>query len=111
MAGILPSEAFDIFQEQVNRLVSKGEAKLSFAFVFGLGLALWSANAGMKAIIDALNVVYDEKEERGFIKLNLVSLAFTLAAILSLLLAMGGVVVLPLVLGYVGLGGRERDAV
>jgi membrane protein len=108
MAGILPSEAFDIFQEQVNRLVSKGEARLSFGFVLGLSLALWSANAGMKAIIDAINVVYDEKEERGFIKLNLVSLAFTVAAILSLLLAMGGVVVLPLVLGYVGLGAESE---
>jgi membrane protein len=108
MAGILPSEAFDIFQEQVNRLVSKGEARLSFGFVLGLSLALWSANAGMKAIIDAINVVYDEKEARGFIKLNLVSLAFTVAAILSLLLAMGGVVVLPLVLGYVGFGAESE---
>ena len=33
-------------------------------------MALWSANAGMKAIIDALNVVYDEKEKRSFVKLN-----------------------------------------
>src|SRR5262249_50568003 len=64
-----------------------------------LGLALWSANAGMKALMDALNVVYEEKEKRGFIKLNLVSLAFTAGAIVSLLLALGTVVVLPLVLG------------
>lgn len=108
MAGILPGGAFDIFQEQVNRLVSKGDAKLSFAFIFGLGLALWSANAGMKALMDALNVVYEEKEKRGFIKLNLVSLAFTVGAIVSLLLALGSVVVLPLVLGYVGLGGKSE---
>src|SRR5262245_31729155 len=53
--------------------------------------------------MDALNVVYDEKEKRGFITLNLVSLAFTIAAILSVLLPIGGVVVLPLILGYVGL--------
>jgi hypothetical protein len=36
--------------------------------------------SGMKAVIDALNVVYDEKEKRGFIKLNLVSLAFTIVS-------------------------------
>jgi membrane protein len=81
--------------------------QLSFGFIFGLGLALWSANAGMKAIMDALNVVYDEKEKRGFIKLNLVSLAFTVAAIASVLLAIGAVVVLPLVLGYIGLGSAR----
>jgi membrane protein len=104
-AGILPGGAVDIIHEQILRLTSKGAAKLGFGFIFGLGLALWSANAGMKAIMDALNVVYDEKEKRGFIKLNLVSFAFTLAAIASLMLALGAVVVLPLLLAHLGLGG------
>jgi len=103
-AGFLPQGALDIIQDQVIRITSKGDAKLGLAFIFGLGLALWSANAGMKAIIDALNVVYDETEKRGFIKLNLISLTLTLAAILSLLMAIAAVVVLPLVLGYLGLG-------
>lgn len=107
LAGFLPGGAVEIIQEQVNRLISKGDAKLSFGFIFGLGLALWSANSGMKAIMDALNVVYDEKEKRGFVKLNLVSLAFTLAAIAAFLLAVGAVVVLPLILGYIGLGGAS----
>ena len=102
--GVLPEGAIDIIREQVARLTSKGDAKLGFAFILGLGIALWSANAGMKAIIDALNVVYEEKEKRGFVKLNLVSLAFTLAAIASLLLALGAVVVLPLLLAWLGLG-------
>jgi membrane protein len=57
----------------------------------------------MKAIMDALNVVYEEKEKRGFIKLNLISLAFTLAGIGVLLLALGTVVVLPIALNYLGL--------
>ena len=103
LGDILPSSAVDIIHEQIIRLTSKGDTKLSFGFVVGLGVALWSANAGMKAIIDALNVVYEEKEKRGFIKLNLVSLAFTLVAIASLLLALGAVVVLPLLLNQLGL--------
>ena len=56
----------------------------------------------MKAIIDALNVVYKEKEKRSF-KLNLISLAFTLVAIGALLVALGAVVVLPIALNYLGL--------
>src|SRR3984893_18607639 len=55
-AGILPEGAVDILREQIDRLAAKGDAKLSFAFIFGLAVALWSANAGMKAITDALNV-------------------------------------------------------
>ena len=101
-AGILPEGAVDILREQIDRLAAKGDAKLSFAFIFGLAVALWSANAGMKAIMDALNVVYEEKEKRGFIKLNLVSLAFTLGAIGSLILAVGAVVILPIVLAHLG---------
>jgi membrane protein len=111
IAGVVPEGAFGIIEEQINRIVSKGDVKLSFGFVFGLGLALWSANAGMKAIIDALNVVYDEKEQRSFIKLNLVSLALTLAAIIALLVAIGAVVVLPLVLARFGLGSMSETLI
>jgi hypothetical protein len=87
--GVLPSGGLEIIREQVGRIAAKGEAKLGFAFAFGLALALWSANAGMKAVIDALNVTYNEKEKRGFIKLNLMSLALTAGAILALLVAVG----------------------
>jgi membrane protein len=58
----------------------------------------------MKAVIDALNVVYEEKEKRGFIVLNAVSLAFTVAALASLLLMIGAVVAVPLVLDRLGFG-------
>jgi membrane protein len=102
VAGILPGGAVDIIREQVTSLVSKGDAKLGIGFIIGLGIALWSANAGMKAIMDALNVVYEEKEKRSFVKLNLVSLGFTVAAIASMLLALGAVVALPLVMSHLG---------
>ena len=35
--------------------------------------------SGVKAIIDALNVIYEQKEGRNVLKLNLVALVFTLA--------------------------------
>ena len=64
-SGVLPDGAMEIIQEQVNRITAKGDARLTIAFAASLGLALWSANAGMKAVIDALNVTYAEKEKRG----------------------------------------------
>ena len=108
IASVVPHGAYSIIEEQINRIVSKGDVKLSFGFVFGLGLAVWSANAGIKAIIDALNVVYDEKEKRSFIKLNLISLCFTVGAIAALLMAIGAVVVVPLVLARFGLGDMSE---
>lgn len=107
-AALMPEGAFGIVEEQINRIASQGGGGLSFGFIFGLGLAIWSANAGMKAIMDALNVIYDEEEKRGFIKLNLISLALTLGALMSLLIAIASVIVFPLMLNWIGLGGAAE---
>ena len=104
LSGILPSGAFDIVKEQVGRVLAKGNLKLGTAFVASFLFALWSANGGMKALIDALNVAYDEQEKRGFLKLNAISLAFTFGGVLAVLIAIGAVVALPIVMATIGLG-------
>ena len=110
-AGIFPAGAVDILHEQITRLTAKTDAKLGLGFVTGLAVALWSANAGMKGIIDALNVVYDEKEKRSFVKLNLLSLLFTLVAIFSLIIALAAVVIAPIVFSAVGLSSLPGLAI
>ncbi len=104
MSGFVPGGAVEIIGEQVKRITSKGDTALGFAFFSGLAISLWSANAGIKAVFDALNVAYEEDEKRNFFWLNVWSLAFTLATILFLALALGAVLVIPLVLKFVGLG-------
>ncbi|MGX9429160.1 MULTISPECIES: YihY/virulence factor BrkB family protein [Bradyrhizobium] len=103
LALMLPEGSFQIVQDQIGRVLAKGTGELGATFLFGLALAVWSANAGMKAVIDALNVAYDERETRGFIRLNLISLALTLSAIAALLVMVSAVVVLPLLLDRLGL--------
>jgi membrane protein len=107
----MPAEAFSIVKDQVARVVSKSGAGLSIGFAFGLLFALWSANGGVKAIIDALNIVYEEDEKRSFIRLNLVSLAFTMGTITAVLVAVGAVVVTPLVLTRLGLAEMTETIV
>jgi membrane protein len=109
LAGILPQGAIDVVGGEVTRVASQGQKSLGPAFVIGLLTAIWSANAGMKALFDALNLVYDEQENRGIIKLNLLSLTFTTGAILFLLIALGAIVVLPLALGYLGLSSQAAQ--
>ena len=103
LSGFMPAAGIDILRDQVSRLVENSNRSLSFGFLVGLVLTLWSTNAGMKGVIDALNVVYDEREKRGFIKLTLVAFAFTLGAIAFILFALSAIVVLPLVLNWVGI--------
>ena len=103
ISGFVPSGAVDVARDQLTRVTSKGSQSLGFTFAIGLAISLWSANAAMKALFDTLNIVYGEEEQRGFLKLNAVSLAFTLAAIGFVVVALGAVVVVPVVLNYLSL--------
>jgi membrane protein len=108
LALMLPDGSFQIVQDQIGRVLDKGGTALGTAFLFGLGLAIWSANAGVKAVIDALNVAYDEREKRGFVQLNLLALAFTSGGIAALLLMVSAVVAFPLALDHIGLARESQ---
>ncbi|WP_246684934.1 YihY/virulence factor BrkB family protein [Methylobacterium sp. WL69] len=103
LQGIMPSGALEIVGDQVKRIAEKGDTTLGLTFFTGIALSLWSANGGMKAVFAALNVVYEERETRNFVWLNLRSLAFTAGALLFVVLALVGIVVVPAVIGIVGL--------
>ena len=64
----------------------------------------------MKSLFDTLNIMYGEEEERGFLKLNAISLLFTIGGILFVVAALGPIVVVPVALGAcscVSAGGRR----
>jgi membrane protein len=108
LALLLPEGSFAIIQDQIARVLAKETATLGTTFILGFLMAIWSANAGMKAIFDALNVVYEVKETRSFIRLNLTSLTFTVAALAAILAMVAGVVAAPLALQRLGLGARAE---
>jgi membrane protein len=103
LVGVLPEGGLQIIREQIERLTAQPAQRLGLATIIGLGVSLWSANGGMKATFDALNVVYHEKEKRSFIRLNMLSLAFTLGAMVFILIALASMTILPVVLSYFGL--------
>ncbi|KAF2992655.1 YihY/virulence factor BrkB family protein [Methylocystis sp. MJC1] len=107
LSGFLPAEGLSIIGDQIRRVAAQGATKLGLASLIGVLFSLWSANAGMKATFDALNVVYQEEEKRGFFKLNAISLGFTLAGMALLALSLGAMVILPRALEAVGLPALE----
>jgi membrane protein len=108
LALMLPEGSFQIVQDQITRVTTQGNTALGARFLFGLGFAVWSANAGVKAVIDALNVASGEREKRSFIRLNLLSLAFTTGGIVALLLMVSAVVAFPLALDRLGLAPETQ---
>ena len=107
ISGMVPSGAIDVIRGQLENLTSKGNSALGLAFVVGLAISLWSANSGVKAMMDALNVAYGEREKRGFFRLNATSFIFTLGGIAAIIIGLGALVVLPLTLQYLGLENEK----
>jgi membrane protein len=105
LAGLIPADAMTLIGEEMVRIAAQKDASLSFTFLLGLALSVWSANAGMKALFNGLNIAYEEREKRRFVHLNLVTLAFTFGAIAIVTLAIAGVVVIPVLLTALGAGG------
>jgi membrane protein len=81
LARLLPPGVVDLLGDQMIRLATAHDAGLSVAFLFSLVLAIWSANAGMNALFDGMNIAYGEAEKRGFFRRKLITLGFTAGAI------------------------------
>ncbi len=111
LGGLLPSGGIEIIEGQLMSLAQQDQGALSFGFLLGLGIALWSANSGMKSLFDAMNVVYGEDEKRGFVKYNLMSLAFTLGALLIGILFLVIVGIVPALFAAFNLEGMTETLV
>jgi membrane protein len=109
LANVLPSGAFDVFADQLQSLVQRRESALGVAFFIGLGVALWSTHNGTLAVFDAMNVAYNENETRGFLRLNLIALGFTLCAMIAAVFTVAMVGLLPVLLSYLWLDQWEED--
>jgi membrane protein len=107
LSNIIPPAALDIVRDEIARIAASTDGKLTLSFLGSLALSLWSANAGVKALFEALNIVYGEEEKRSFVTLNAFSMLLTVCSIAGMLLVVAGVVVLPLVFAMIGLPGTK----
>ncbi len=105
ISTLMPQAGYELISGQLDTLAKASSGALGFGFVFGLLVALWSANNGIKTIFEALNIAYEEREKRGFVHLNLLSLLFTLGAMLTVALIVVAVGVVPAVMSFLGIRG------
>lgn len=90
----LPADAARLVGEQLITVVQTSGGKKGLGLVAALAIALWGARNAMGSIIKALNIAYEEEEKRGFIKVTLMSLVMTVAAVFLALLAVAATTVL-----------------
>ncbi len=103
LSQILPQQAYQILDRQLTSLVQQPQQALGIGVAVGILLALWSAAKGMKAVITALNITYEEGESRGFFKLNGMALLLTVGGLLFFLVAITTIVAIPILINFLGL--------
>jgi len=97
---MLPADSLSVIADQVTRISSTDSTTMTFASIFSLLVAMWSATGGVKAMIEALNVAYNEREDRSFVMLTVLATLMMFAGVALILTLIGVVAVLPAVLSF-----------
>jgi membrane protein len=99
----VPSEAWGVIEDQLARIARNPPSTLSLSAILAFLIALWSARAGVGALMIAMNIVYDETEKRGLVAWYAWSLLLTVGAVLYSVVALALIVALPAIFGPLGL--------
>lgn len=104
----MPPAAFELISDRVQSLVSQPSKGLGAGLLISLLITLWSSSTGTKSVLNALTLAYRQREDRGIIRFQLLALGMTLVAIIGACIAIAVLVLLPVVITFVGLGGYAR---
>jgi membrane protein len=104
LGQLMPSDALKLISTQLHSVVSAGSKRLGLSAVVSIVIALWSAGAGVRALMTALNIAYREEEKRGYVRFYGTAFAFTVGLIIAAMVAILVVVALPVVLQFLPLG-------
>jgi membrane protein len=108
LSQILPPESTQMIGDQLQKLVTASSGSLSVSAGVSLLFALWSASRGMSGLVTAFNIAYQQKETRGFFKVNLVAIVLTVLMLVGGTVIIALVGVLPAALQFIGLESSTK---
>jgi membrane protein len=107
---VMPQDAFSILEGQVQKVAGQADGRLSVGLALTLALSLWSSTKGIKALMTAMNIAYEEEDERGFFMTNLWALGFTLGAIIVVIVAIVVIAAIPAIVAALSLPPAVNSA-
>ena len=108
LRGVIPDDAWRILNDQLTAVASAQTRTLGISAVVALVIALWSAGAGVRALMTALNIAYHEREKRGFLRFYATAFLFTVGIALLGIVSLGAIVIVPVLLNLVELGALAQ---
>jgi len=100
----LPPGGGDLVVGQLTATARASHGGVSVGVIVGLLGTLFAASGGVRALMSALNVIFERTETRNFAKVRVFALALTLGALVIALVALALVAAFPVVLDHIGLG-------
>ena len=83
----VPREVRAIMSTQMTDITASSSGKALLAVIVGMLAALWAASAGIGHLMAAINIAYDERETRGFVRRRGMALLLTLGSIVFILIS------------------------
>lgn len=111
LQGLLPPSAYELITQRVHQLVSKPRDSLGFSLLISVALTLWSSATGVKSVLGALNLAYEEKETRSFLAYQATAFTMTLCAIMGAVVGLATLVGLPALLAFLGLTAYQATLI
>lgn len=106
LSQVLPEDAYVLVEQQVNVLLGATSRQLGWATALSTAFALWSARAGVAALIRGLNAIHGYPNRSGAGH-QLRALVVTVVLVGLALAAMLSTVLLPVLFAFLPLGNRE----
>ena len=100
VARLIPGEAYSILEGQVNSVLSAPPITASFGIFVSLGFVFISAGAGIRAMMRAMNVAYEEVESRNPIVFFFFGLLMTLGSLVFVWVSLFVIIGMSAVLAY-----------
>jgi membrane protein len=108
LGNLLPAQVHDLISARLESAADSEQQTLSFGLAGAVLLSFWGATRGTRALIIALNIAYDEQEERNLFLLNLMAFGLTIFLVLVLAVSIIATVAVPIIINLVSLGAMPE---
>ena len=100
---VMPDQAYGMITDFLRPILEQSKKEIGWGLFVSVMISIWSANKGTSALFQGINIAYDQVDNRGIIKKNLLTLIFTLAGLVIGLLSLLIVIFFPILIDDIGL--------
>lgn len=104
LSSFLPADTLKLLSQEADRFM-ESETTLGFGLALSIGLTIYSASRGVRALIQGFNIAYNLHESRNIISFSITSFMLTLVMLLYFMTSLAAVALIPFFLNIMHLEG------